>query len=71
MSPQEQAVTLIGAIAMLGDLHDELEAKELHGSSDEVARLQSTLSRQLMTLAEEHRLNRVELMRSSTLVGAR
>lgn len=59
MSPKDQVVTLIGAINLLSELRDELYAKELVGSGDEIARVQSTLRRQMRTLVGEHHLEKV------------
>lgn len=58
-SPNEQAVTLLGAIHLLAEMRDELYAKELHGAGDEVARVQANLRRQLLDLNEEHHLEKI------------
>lgn len=62
MKPQDQALSLLGGISLLAQMRDEFYAKELHGAGDEVARLQSTLRRQLHTLVDEARLNKVDIL---------
>ncbi len=62
MTPESQARALIGALNLLAEMHDELESKELHGASDEVARLKAALRQQLHALVEEAGLNKVEVL---------
>ena len=61
MNPKDQVAALIGSINLLGEIRDELWAKELHGAGDEIVRVQTTLRRQLHSLIDEAKVNKVAL----------